>query len=178
MKVESNPIKEYTKQPAAVHGSEKFDSDSDPGRSDVSDDHSDFPAFHSLTKGGQRRPPLPKSLGGGSTPYTESLSRAPRPLPVLVCSTAETNDKATKAAFFKIKSVLSLSEIKAEQPLKRALPAQYRRNKDTDSLPACVLSKQKGDKANYIGCPRAPKRVPPPEKAAPRRAPACAAQPL
>ncbi|GBP31348.1 hypothetical protein EVAR_13467_1 [Eumeta japonica] len=50
--------------------------------------------------------------------------------------------------------------------------AQCTRNKDTDGPPACVLCKQKGLTANYLGCPRAPKRAPPPEKAAPRRAPA------
>ncbi|GBP37599.1 Nucleic-acid-binding protein from transposon X-element [Eumeta japonica] len=50
--------------------------------------------------------------------------------------------------------------------------AQCTRNKDTDGPPACVLCKQKGHTANYLGCPRAPKRAPPPEKAAPRRAPA------
>ncbi|GBP92680.1 hypothetical protein EVAR_81858_1 [Eumeta japonica] len=50
--------------------------------------------------------------------------------------------------------------------------AQCTRNKDTDGPPACVLCKQKGHTANYLGCPRAPKRPPPPEKAVPRRAPA------
>ncbi|GBP75065.1 hypothetical protein EVAR_48745_1 [Eumeta japonica] len=34
------------------------------------------------------------------------------------------NDKATKAAFFKIRSVCSVSGVKAEQPRKRALPGQ------------------------------------------------------
>ncbi|GBP67923.1 Nucleic-acid-binding protein from transposon X-element [Eumeta japonica] len=118
---------------------------------------------------------------------------------VLVSGTAEANDKATKAAFFKIRSVCSLSGVKAEQPRKRALPgqchncqsyghssrycfhsarcvkclgdhgtAQCTRNKDTDGPPACVLCKQKGHTANYLGCPRAPKRTPPPRR--PRRA--------
>ncbi|GBP14698.1 Nucleic-acid-binding protein from transposon X-element [Eumeta japonica] len=132
------------------------------------------------------------------------LNRFRKPLDlVLVSGTAEANDKATKAAFFKIRSVCSLSGVKAEQPRKRALPgqchncqsyghssrhcfhsarcvkclgdhgtAQCMRNKDTDGPPACVLCKQKGHTANYLGCPRAPKRTPPPEKAAPRRAPA------
>ncbi|GBP07603.1 Nucleic-acid-binding protein from transposon X-element [Eumeta japonica] len=132
------------------------------------------------------------------------LNRFRKPLDlVLVSGTAEANDKATKAAFFKIRSVCSLSGVKAEQPRKRALPgqchncqsyghssrhcfhsarcvkclgdhgtAQCTRNKDTDGPPACVLCKQKGHTANYLGCPRAPKRAPPPEKAAPRRAPA------
>ncbi|GBP36376.1 Nucleic-acid-binding protein from transposon X-element [Eumeta japonica] len=50
--------------------------------------------------------------------------------------------------------------------------AQCTRNKDTDGPPACVLCKQKGHTANYLGCPRAPKRPPPPVKAVPRRAPA------
>ncbi|GBP33995.1 Nucleic-acid-binding protein from transposon X-element [Eumeta japonica] len=50
--------------------------------------------------------------------------------------------------------------------------AQCTRNKDTDGPPACVLCKQKGHTANYLGCPRAAKRPPPPEKAVPRRAPA------
>ncbi|GBP25702.1 Nucleic-acid-binding protein from transposon X-element [Eumeta japonica] len=105
-----------------------------------------------------------------------------------ICKTSEANDKATKAAFFKIRSVCSLSGVKAEQPRKRALPgqchncqsyghssrhcyhsarcvkclgdhgtAQCTRNKDTDGPPACVLCKQKGHTANYLGCPRAPK---------------------
>ncbi|GBP44703.1 Nucleic-acid-binding protein from transposon X-element [Eumeta japonica] len=132
------------------------------------------------------------------------LNRFREPLDlVLVSGTAEANDKATKAAFFKIRSVCSLSGVKAEQPRKRALPgqchncqsyghlsrycfrsarcvkclgdhgtAQCTRNKDTDGPPACVLCKQKGHTANYLGCPRAPKRAPPPEKAAPCRAPA------
>ncbi|GBP34434.1 Nucleic-acid-binding protein from transposon X-element [Eumeta japonica] len=132
------------------------------------------------------------------------LNRSREPLDlVLVSGTAEANDKATKAAFFKIRSVCSLSGVKAEQPRKRALPgqchncqsyghssrhcfhsarcvkclgdhgtAQCTRNKDTDGPPACVLCKQKGHTANYLGCPRAPKRPPPPEKAVPRRAPA------
>ncbi|GBP59825.1 Nucleic-acid-binding protein from transposon X-element [Eumeta japonica] len=131
------------------------------------------------------------------------LNRFREPLDlVLVSGTAEANDKATKAAFFKIRSVCSLSGVKAEQPRKRALPgqchncqsyghssrhcfhsarcvkclgdhgtAQCTRNKDTDGPPACVLCKQKGHTANYLGCPRAPKRPPPPEKAVPRRAP-------
>ncbi|GBP97659.1 Nucleic-acid-binding protein from transposon X-element [Eumeta japonica] len=43
---------------------------------------------------------------------------------VLVSGTAEANDKATKVAFFKIRSVCSLSGVKAEQPRKRALPGQ------------------------------------------------------
>ncbi|GBP95099.1 Nucleic-acid-binding protein from transposon X-element [Eumeta japonica] len=54
------------------------------------------------------------------------------------------------------------------------------RNKDTDGPPACVLCKSSGHTANYLGCPRAPKRItplknkipPPPAQAAPRRAPA------
>ncbi|GBP50545.1 Nucleic-acid-binding protein from transposon X-element [Eumeta japonica] len=132
------------------------------------------------------------------------LNRFREPLDlVLVSGTAEANDKATKAAFFKIRSVCSLSGVKAEQPRKRALPgqchncqsyghssrycfhsarcvkclgdhgtAQCTRNRDTDGPPACVLCKQRGHTANYLGCPRAPKRAPPPEKAAPRRAPA------
>ncbi|GBP50498.1 Nucleic-acid-binding protein from transposon X-element [Eumeta japonica] len=37
--------------------------------------------------------------------------------------------------------------------------AQCTRNKDRDGLPACVLCKQKGHTANYLGCPRAPKRA-------------------
>ncbi|GBP84189.1 Nucleic-acid-binding protein from transposon X-element [Eumeta japonica] len=51
------------------------------------------------------------------------LNRSREPLDlVLVSGTAEANDKATKAAFFKIRSVCSLSGVKAEQPRKRALP--------------------------------------------------------
>ncbi|GBP12311.1 hypothetical protein EVAR_75753_1 [Eumeta japonica] len=50
--------------------------------------------------------------------------------------------------------------------------AQCTRNKDIDGPPACVLCKQKGHTVNYLGYPRAPKRAPPPKKAAPRRAPA------
>ncbi|GBP19273.1 Nucleic-acid-binding protein from transposon X-element [Eumeta japonica] len=119
---------------------------------------------------------------------------------VLVSGTAEANDKTTKAAFFKIRSVCFLSGVKAEHPHKRALPgqchncqfyghssrhclnparcvkclgnhgtAQCTHNRDTDGPPACVLCKQKGHTANYLGCPRAPKRAHPPEKVAPRR---------
>ncbi|GBP59385.1 Nucleic-acid-binding protein from transposon X-element [Eumeta japonica] len=107
---------------------------------------------------------------------------------VLVSGTAE----ATKAAFFKIRSLCSLSCVKAEQLRKRGLPgqchncqsyghssrhcfnparcvkclgnhdtAQCTRNKDTDGPPVCVLCKQKGHTANYLGCPRATKRTPP-----------------
>ncbi|GBP51963.1 hypothetical protein EVAR_80058_1 [Eumeta japonica] len=110
---------------------------------------------------------------------------------VLISGTAEVNDKTTKAAFFKIRSVCSLSGVKGEQPRKRALPgqchnfqsyghssrhcfhsarcvkcpgdhgtAQCTRNKDTDSPPACVLCKQKGYMANYLGCPRSKKSPP------------------
>ncbi|GBP52107.1 hypothetical protein EVAR_42010_1 [Eumeta japonica] len=50
--------------------------------------------------------------------------------------------------------------------------AQCIRNKDTDDPPACVLCKQKGHTANYLGMPACSKKSPPPEKAAPRRAPA------
>ncbi|GBP95902.1 hypothetical protein EVAR_83542_1 [Eumeta japonica] len=54
------------------------------------------------------------------------------------------------------------------------------RNKDTDGPPACVLCKSSGHTANYLGCPRAPKRnttqknktPSPPAQAAPRRSPA------
>ncbi|GBP00713.1 hypothetical protein EVAR_76955_1 [Eumeta japonica] len=35
------------------------------------------------------------------------------------------------------------------------------RNKDTDGPPACVLCKSSGHTANYLGCPRAPKRITP-----------------
>ncbi|GBP37039.1 hypothetical protein EVAR_31037_1 [Eumeta japonica] len=44
-------------------------------------------------------------------------------------------------------------------------------NKYTDGPPACVLCKQKGLTSNYLGCPYAPKRAPPPEKTTPRRTP-------
>ncbi|GBP03133.1 Nucleic-acid-binding protein from transposon X-element [Eumeta japonica] len=147
-----------------------------------------------------RKTSLPKPSGSVGAPNTEPIPQALDL--VLVSGTAEANDKATKAAFFKIRSVCSLSGVKAEQPRKRALPgqchncqsyghssrhcyhsarcvkclgdhgtAQCTRNKDTDGPPACVLCKQKGHTANYLGCPRAPKRPPPPEKAVPRRAP-------
>ncbi|GBP64243.1 Nucleic-acid-binding protein from transposon X-element [Eumeta japonica] len=53
------------------------------------------------------------------------LNRSREPLDlVLISGTAEANDKTTKAAFFKIKSVCSLSGIRAEQPRKRALTGQ------------------------------------------------------
>ncbi|GBP85772.1 Nucleic-acid-binding protein from transposon X-element [Eumeta japonica] len=122
---------------------------------------------------------------------------------VLVSVTAEANDKATKATFFKIRSICPLSGVKAEQPCKRALPGQCHNcqsyghsfrhcfnparcveclgnhgtaqctcNKGTDGRPTCILSKQKGHTANYLECPRAPKKAPPPEKAVPHRAPA------
>ncbi|GBP09241.1 hypothetical protein EVAR_4095_1 [Eumeta japonica] len=43
---------------------------------------------------------------------------------VLVSGIAEANDKATKATFYKIQNMCSLSGIKVEQPRKRALPGQ------------------------------------------------------
>ncbi|GBP70011.1 Nucleic-acid-binding protein from transposon X-element [Eumeta japonica] len=55
------------------------------------------------------------------------------------------------------------------------------RNKDTDGPLACILCKSAGHAANYLGCPRAPKRKStlnnnkkalPPVQTAPRRAPA------
>ncbi|GBP41794.1 hypothetical protein EVAR_26916_1 [Eumeta japonica] len=52
---------------------------------------------------------------------------------------AEANDKLTKVAFFKIKSVCSLSGIKAEQPRKRALPGQYHNCHRTYTRPNTVL---------------------------------------
>ncbi|GBP78250.1 Nucleic-acid-binding protein from transposon X-element [Eumeta japonica] len=53
------------------------------------------------------------------------LNRSREPLDlILVYSTAETNDKVTKAAFFKVKSLCSLSGIKVEQQSKRSLPGQ------------------------------------------------------
>ncbi|GBP77769.1 Nucleic-acid-binding protein from transposon X-element [Eumeta japonica] len=87
------------------------------------------------------------------------LNRYREPLDlVLVSGTAEANDKATKAAFFKI-SVCSLSGVKAEQPRKRALPGQchncqsYGHSRSTRLCPM----QTKGHTANYLGCPRAPK---------------------
>ncbi|GBP58741.1 Nucleic-acid-binding protein from transposon X-element [Eumeta japonica] len=128
------------------------------------------------------------------------LNHFREPLDLVLISGTEANDKATKVAFFQIRSVCSPSGIKAEQPRKRALFGQchncqsYRHssrhcfnparcvkclgnhgtaqctcNKDTDGPPACVLCKQKGHTANYLGCPHAPKRVPPPKEAASRR---------
>ncbi|GBP78310.1 Nucleic-acid-binding protein from transposon X-element [Eumeta japonica] len=53
------------------------------------------------------------------------LNRFREPLDlILVSGTAEANVKATKAAFFEMRSVCSLSGIKAEQSRKRALPGQ------------------------------------------------------
>ncbi|GBP94485.1 hypothetical protein EVAR_65845_1 [Eumeta japonica] len=58
------------------------------------------------------------------------------------------------------------------------------RNKDTDGPPACALCNTSGHTANYLGCPRAPKKYPlpnrnnrdennpPTDKAAPRQTPA------
>ncbi|GBP08153.1 hypothetical protein EVAR_2939_1 [Eumeta japonica] len=40
------------------------------------------------------------------------------------------------------------------------------------SLDKRIYVSKKGHTANYLACPRAPKRAPPPEKAATRRAPA------
>ncbi|GBP52319.1 hypothetical protein EVAR_38465_1 [Eumeta japonica] len=56
---------------------------------------------------------------------------------------------------------------KSSQPTKRARyikclgdhgTAACTHNKDTDRLPACVLCKSSDYTANYLGCPRAPKR--------------------
>ncbi|GBP78724.1 hypothetical protein EVAR_65468_1 [Eumeta japonica] len=121
---------------------------------------------------------------------------------VLVSGTAEANDKATKVAFLKIRSVCLLSGVKAEQPRKRALSgqchncqlrarvrhcfnparcikclgdhgtAQCTRNKNTDGPPACVLSKQKATRSITWDARVLQKEPPPPEAAAPRRAPA------
>ncbi|GBP81162.1 hypothetical protein EVAR_25088_1 [Eumeta japonica] len=44
---------------------------------------------------------------------------------------------------------------------------QCTRNKDRDQLPACVLSKEKGHTADYLRCPRAPKKAPAPAKVTP-----------
>ncbi|GBP19283.1 hypothetical protein EVAR_79883_1 [Eumeta japonica] len=93
---------------------------------------------------------------------------------VLVSGTAEANDKMTKAAFFKSGAYVSSPALKRCIPTNAPYPGsaitatQCTHNKDTDGPPACVLCKQKGHTANYLGCPRAPKRAHPPEKVAPR----------
>ncbi|GBP38286.1 Nucleic-acid-binding protein from transposon X-element [Eumeta japonica] len=125
------------------------------------------------------------------------LNRFRKPLDlVLVSGTAEANDKATKAAFFKIRSVCSLSGVKAEQPRKRALPGQCHncqsyghssrfcfhsarcvkclgdhgtaqsRNKDTDGPPACVPCNRRAIRPT-TWMPACSKETPPPEKAVP-----------
>ncbi|GBP20292.1 hypothetical protein EVAR_82167_1 [Eumeta japonica] len=38
------------------------------------------------------------------------------------------------------------------------------RNKDTDNPPGCVLCNTSGHTANYLGCPRAPKKYPLPNR--------------
>ncbi|GBP85472.1 hypothetical protein EVAR_64770_1 [Eumeta japonica] len=79
---------------------------------------------------------------------------------VLVAGTTEAKDKGKRAAFFKIKSCLGNHGT-----------AQCTSNKETDRLLACVVYKEKGHMANYLGCPRVPKKALPPVKAALRQAP-------
>ncbi|GBP70853.1 hypothetical protein EVAR_53517_1 [Eumeta japonica] len=62
---------------------------------------------------------------------------------VLVSGTAKANDKATKADFFKIKSVCSLSGIKMEQSHKHALPGHCY-NYYTDTRPSIALIPRDG----------------------------------
>ncbi|GBP11630.1 Nucleic-acid-binding protein from transposon X-element [Eumeta japonica] len=97
---------------------------------------------------------------------------------VLVSGTAEANAKATKATFFKIRSVCSLSGVKAKQPRKRALPGQchnyqsYGHSSRHCFNPArCVKCLGNHGTAQ---CTRNKDtdEPPPAEKAAPRRAPA------
>ncbi|GBP36166.1 hypothetical protein EVAR_4310_1 [Eumeta japonica] len=61
---------------------------------------------------------LSQSLTVQSVRRIQNRFREPLVL-IFVSGTAETNDKATKAAFFKIRIVCSLSGVKAEQPRKR-----------------------------------------------------------
>ncbi|GBP13521.1 hypothetical protein EVAR_6875_1 [Eumeta japonica] len=94
-------------------------------------------------------------------------NRAREPLVLVTANTG--TDTATKRSFYRIKACLGDHGT-----------AVCTRNKDTDGPPACVLYKSSGHTANYLGCPRAPKRKnlhnnktsPPPAQAAPRRAPA------
>ncbi|GBP34443.1 Nucleic-acid-binding protein from transposon X-element [Eumeta japonica] len=111
------------------------------------------------------------------------LNRFREPLDlVLVSGTAEANDKATKAAFFKIRSVCSLSGVKAEQTRKRALPGQCHNcqsyghsSRHCFHSARCVKCL---DDHGTAQCTRnkdtdgPPACTPPPEKAVPRRAPA------
>ncbi|GBP89449.1 hypothetical protein EVAR_52499_1 [Eumeta japonica] len=84
-----------------------------------------------------RRPPLPKPPGSIGSPITEPL---PRTLDlVLVSGTAEANDKATKAAFFKIRSVCSLSGVKAEQPANAPYPGSVITASPTGIRPATAF---------------------------------------
>ncbi|GBP02286.1 hypothetical protein EVAR_85392_1 [Eumeta japonica] len=131
-----------------------------------------------------------KPSGSVGAPNTEPI---PNPRLVLVSGT-EANDKA-KPPSSKSGRMLPLRR-QSGAARKRALPgqcttasptgtrpvtaiilrcvkclgdhgtAQCTRNKDTDGPPACVLCKQKGHTANYLGCPRAPKTLHPRGRAA------------
>ncbi|GBP44558.1 Nucleic-acid-binding protein from transposon X-element [Eumeta japonica] len=80
-----------------------------------------------VLRGVPREIPVDEVKEGSQNLPVQSVRRVPnrfrQPLDlVLVSGTAEANDKAMKAAFFKIRSVCSLSDVKEEQPRKRALP--------------------------------------------------------
>ncbi|GBP60690.1 hypothetical protein EVAR_55760_1 [Eumeta japonica] len=66
---------------------------------------------------------------------------------VSVTNTAEVNDREKNTAFYKIKTVCSLSGIKAEQPCIRALSRQ----RYNYGPPACDVCEEKRHTANYLG---------------------------
>ncbi|GBP61180.1 hypothetical protein EVAR_28389_1 [Eumeta japonica] len=101
---------------------------------------------------------------------------------VLVTGTAKANDREKETAFFKIKSVCSFPKLKAEQPYKlRELSRQYHNcqsyrhsSKHCFNSARCVKCLENHGPAQYMRCPRAPKRAPAPAKTAPRLTPALA----
>ncbi|GBP39097.1 Nucleic-acid-binding protein from transposon X-element [Eumeta japonica] len=108
------------------------------------------------------RPPSSKSGAYAPSPASKRSSPRKRALPGQ-CHNCQSYGHSSRHCYHSARYVKCLGDHGT---------AQCTRNKDTDGPPACVLCKQKGHTANYLGCPRAPKRPPPPEKAVPRRAPA------
>ncbi|GBP07031.1 hypothetical protein EVAR_4452_1 [Eumeta japonica] len=86
-----------------------------------------LPQHHKGQHPQPRKTPTKTKVTRLSSPFSPPLRRVARshhPCSYRTWIAQQTNNKATKAVFFKIKSVCSLSGIIAEQPRKRALPGQ------------------------------------------------------
>ncbi|GBP44070.1 hypothetical protein EVAR_85224_1 [Eumeta japonica] len=88
-----------------------------------------------------------------TAPPPHSAARNHRLYLVLVSGTAEANDKATKAAFFKIRGAYAPSGVKAEQPANAPYPGSVITASPTGIRPATAFIQRVA--------------APPPEKAAP-----------